>query len=51
MQVYLCKKYITVIKTGDGWTHGSLYCGHGYVPLKCGEYRDENWISTSKTGV
>ena len=51
--MYLCKYYITVTKTGDGWTHGNPYCGHGYIPLKCGGggCRYENWNTTTKTGV
>ena len=27
--------YITVTKTGNGWTHGTPYYGHEYVLLKC----------------
>ena len=52
MQIYLCKNYITVTKAGDEWMHGTPYCGHGYVPLKCGGggCRYKNWNTTTKTG-
>ena len=51
-------------KTGDGWTHGTPYCGHEYVSLKCGalgmslqesEHNNQDWcvmkLSTLGNGL
>ena len=40
------------VMANNGRTHGALYCGHGYVPLRCGENvvlrtgtQQQSWLS------